>query len=130
MGARGPKPTCECGTCTKCRNRAKTARWRKKSGYKDPNVTERVRAWREVNRERDNATALARYHALDEEGKKRWRARGMVNDHIRRGTLERQPCEVCGANGSHAHHDDYDLPLEVRWLCSTHHAEFHAKEKV
>lgn len=43
---------------------------------------------------------------------------------IRDGKLFRQPCEVCGAKAQ-AHHDDYSKPLDVRWLCSTHHAEWH-----
>lgn len=43
---------------------------------------------------------------------------------IRDGRLIRQPCEVCGAKAQ-AHHDDYGKPLDVRWLCSSHHAEWH-----
>lgn len=44
---------------------------------------------------------------------------------IRDGKLIRQPCEVCGAAKAQAHHDDYGKPLDVRWLCTTHHAEWH-----
>lgn len=40
--------------------------------------------------------------------------------------MQRQPCEVCGAEKSHAHHDDYGQPLVVRWLCHSHHMEHHA----
>ena len=48
----------------------------------------------------------------------------MVGNAIRDGRLIRQPCEVCG-EFAQAHHDDYSKPLEVRWLCTTHHAEWH-----
>lgn len=48
-----------------------------------------------------------------------------VNNAIRDGRLVRQPCEVCGAEKAQAHHDDYSKPLDVRWLCTTHHAEWH-----
>jgi ribosomal protein S27AE len=42
--------------------------------------------------------------------------------------LHEKPCEVCGATENvHAHHDDYSKPLEVRWLCSRHHAEHHQR---
>ncbi len=42
------------------------------------------------------------------------------------GKLIAQPCEVCGSRKNiHAHHDDYEKPLEVRWLCRTHHNEYH-----
>lgn len=43
---------------------------------------------------------------------------------IRSGRLVRQPCEQCGQKAQ-AHHDDYSKPLDVRWLCTTHHAEWH-----
>jgi hypothetical protein len=39
--------------------------------------------------------------------------------------LDRQPCERCGSVKSQAHHHDYTKPLDVNWLCSTHHAEIH-----
>lgn len=46
-----------------------------------------------------------------------------------RGDLIRQPCEICNATEDvHSHHDDYGKPLEVRWLCRTHHNEYHKKE--
>lgn len=43
--------------------------------------------------------------------------------------LSRQPCEKCGEPRAHAHHDDYGRPLDVRWLCTTHHAEWHKHNK-
>lgn len=47
---------------------------------------------------------------------------------LRRGALERQPCETCGAEKTDAHHDDYSKPLSVRWLCRSHHNKWHADE--
>ncbi|MFN4062400.1 MAG: hypothetical protein ACK4IA_16850 [Paracoccus hibiscisoli] len=41
------------------------------------------------------------------------------------GRLTKAPCEVCGAATVDAHHDRYDRPLEVRWLCRTHHVKLH-----
>jgi hypothetical protein len=56
------------------------------------------------------------------------RARSKAYYAIRAGDLIPQPCEVCGATKHiHAHHDDYDKPLEVRWLCSPHHHEAHGR---
>jgi hypothetical protein len=48
---------------------------------------------------------------------------------IRKGTLIRQPCEVCGAAKTEAHHDDYSRPLDVRWLCKSHHRQHHVAER-
>lgn len=53
----------------------------------------------------------------------RHRARNAVNLKIYRGKLKRGTCH-CGKVGQ-AHHEDYTKPLEVIWLCSTHHAEHH-----
>lgn len=52
-------------------------------------------------------------------------AQNAVNNAIRDGKMTRQPCEKCGNDRAHAHHDDYSKPLDVRWLCTTHHAEWH-----
>lgn len=48
-----------------------------------------------------------------------------LNEAIRSGQVTRQPCEVCGAENTHGHHDDYTQPLTVRWLCPTHHKRAH-----
>jgi len=72
-------------------------------------------------REKANATKSS-YHT--KHPKKR-RAHNLVYNAIRRGELHRGPCEVCGAEKVVGHHDDYDRPLEVRWLCERHHKEWH-----
>jgi hypothetical protein len=33
------------------------------------------------------------------------------------------PCSVCGAEPTEAHHQDYAKPLDVQWLCKSHHHE-------
>lgn len=60
-----------------------------------------------------------------EPGKTKQRARLLVNQAIARGSLTRQPCEVCGAEKVDAHHEDYAQPLAVRWLCRQHHLQIH-----
>ncbi len=53
----------------------------------------------------------------------------LVHLALKSGKLIRQPCEVCGAEKTDAHHDDYSQPLSVRWLCRSHHKKHHAKGK-
>jgi hypothetical protein len=57
-------------------------------------------------------------------------ARKAVANAIRAGKLTRQPCEKCGAEIAQAHHDDYEQPLVVRWLCRLHHDEHHREERL
>lgn len=52
-----------------------------------------------------------------------------VRNALEKGALTREGCEVCGAEPTEAHHDDYNYPLKVRWLCRTCHAEWHRKNK-
>lgn len=52
-------------------------------------------------------------------------ARAAVASAIRAGKLVRGPCEKCQKAKSHAHHDDYAKPLEVRWFCRKHHRKLH-----
>lgn len=53
-------------------------------------------------------------------------ARDKVNKAIHSGVIVRQQCEICG-NKAQAHHDDYNKPLDVRWLCLKHHRELHGQ---
>ncbi len=52
-------------------------------------------------------------------------AQRAVWEAVKQGSMVRQPCEVCGAERVDAHHDDYEKPLSVRWLCRGHHLKHH-----
>lgn len=56
--------------------------------------------------------------------KRKHAARAAVRAAIHDGRLVRLPCERCGKKGE-AHHDNYDMQLEVKWLCRKHHSEVH-----
>ena len=49
------------------------------------------------------------------------RAHDRVRYALATGRLTKQPCQVCGCEKSESHHHDYSKPLEVEWLCRTHH---------
>jgi len=63
-----------------------------------------------------------------EERRRRTNIRKKTNHAIRMGRLEKQPCVICGAMEVDAHHEVYDNPLNVVWLCEKHHREIHKKE--
>lgn len=53
-------------------------------------------------------------------------ARRAVNNALAKGKMSKLPCEVCGSTKLiHGHHDDYSKPLDVKWLCPTHHYQRH-----
>lgn len=112
------------------------------------------REWRKNNPERAKEMARARakkyllkhtddpeYRRKRREGDKKWqqehksqriyekKATTAVSHAIRDGKLKKQPCEVCGERIAEAHHDDYNYPLVVRWLCKDCHAEWHRNNK-
>ena len=59
-----------------------------------------------------------------------WRAYRAIQRAVRDGTLVRQPCEQCRSTVFvEAHHDNYDKPLEVHWLCHNHHMKEHARRR-
>lgn len=54
----------------------------------------------------------------------RW-AHDALRSAIRRGLIAPEPCAECGAEKVDGHHDDYDKPMAVRWLCRRHHRAMH-----
>jgi len=65
-----------------------------------------VKAWAKMYPERKAAHAKLRYA-------------------MKRGMVTQLPCMVCGESAE-AHHPDYSRPLDVVWLCSSHHKQAHA----
>ena len=54
----------------------------------------------------------------------KYKARYILNNAIRRGTVKKEPCEKCKTTDRvTAHHDNYSQPLDVHWLCPKCHME-------
>ena len=106
----------------------------KKYDRNRPNAIERNERFKlaEKERRKDPEFKVAR-NAI----KKNWADKNLIKraahiisrNAVRDGKLIKQPCEVCGELKVDGHHDDYEKPLEVRWLCRKHHAEHHKKER-
>lgn len=91
--------------------------------HREENI-EKIRAYDRKRGSRQSRESLQKYRA---ENPAKYRATSMVSNAIRAGKLFREPCEICGREDTHAHHDDYAKPLNVRWLCPPHHFEWHKK---
>lgn len=91
------------------------------------------RAWRKANRE-SRRESCRRHRAKHREHRARLEAaHAAVRRALRDGTLERGPCEFEGSECEgriESHHDDYDQPLVVRWVCHAHHRQLHGRRKV
>lgn len=54
---------------------------------------------------------------LSPEERARANARSYANVYQRRGKLIPRPCLVCGKEPAQKHHEDYERPLQVEWIC-------------
>jgi hypothetical protein len=77
-------------------------------------------------RKRHNAMVT---HAWRAEDRRRGRAHYAVSRALVKGILERGLCCRCGSQKTLAHHDDYDKPLDVMWLCQPCHKQRHKELK-
>lgn len=84
---------------------------------------EKIRAY---DRDRGNRQSYEYVKEYREKYPKKYKAHGVVNSAIRAKKLFSEPC-FCGEKKTVAHHDDYDKPLNVRWMCQAHHKQWHAK---
>ena len=137
----GRPPKCGgCGECDRCKRAAYMRQW---YADKTPEERRKMRERRNLDlvRERDRARyhndpkrrkdVAARASVWRDRHPEAARAHNAVHNAIRDGKLERgtkcdQADESCCGPLS-AHHDDYAKPLEVRWLCRSHHSRYHAE---
>lgn len=53
--------------------------------------------------------------------------RSYASVYLKRGKIQKLPCEQCGEENSQMHHPDYGKPLLVVWLCRVCHLALHAE---
>jgi hypothetical protein len=119
----------KCKECVKAAvraNRAEKIDYYRSFDRARGSMPHRVAARLEYQQTPDGRAAMRRAHEryCDNHPERR-RATITLNNAVRDGKVQRQPCWVCGEK-AHGHHPDYDRPLEVVWLCPPHHRETHA----
>lgn len=144
------------GQCKECRNEANRDNYRKNKESlnarrrelhaKDPykyqetrakyNRSEKGKAVAKKSAEKFLSTERGRnltkqaHKKYAENNRNKIRTHWRIKQRIKSGAMVRGVCEKCGdSDDVHAHHDDYNKPLDVRWLCRKHHSEFHRRIK-
>jgi len=56
---------------------------------------------------------------------KKYKAHNIINNALRDGKISKEPCIICGNYKTVAHHDDYNKPHDIRWMCQMHHVQWH-----
>jgi hypothetical protein len=98
--------------------------WRAKYLRNRETYLARRKAYAQTERGRETTYAGVRAWTL--RNPEKCKAQSELKYAVRTGRITKDPCEVCGATDLvHGHHEDYSRPLEVLWLCPTHHAELH-----
>jgi len=131
--------------CFKCKLSKPLSEFYKHSQMKDGHVNkciecnkkdvgkhrlENIEKIRQYDRERAKnperiANNIEVNRAWREEDKRIGKAHAKVSYAIKKGVLIKMPCIRCGEQKSLAHHEDYDKPLEVMWLCQPCHKQRH-----
>ena len=132
-------------TCFKCNKLKDLNLFYKHSGMKDGYLNKCIECNKKdsLNHRWNNIDAVRNYDfirsknperiKLAKEITKRWRAedkrRGTAHSAVARalknGSLFKESCKRCGSENTEAHHEDYDKPLYVIWLCSKCHKQRH-----
>lgn len=91
------------------------------------NRLSRIEYYRQYDRDRGNRQGYQYVKETREKFPKKYKAHSMINSAVRSGKMKKADiCEKCSSTFSiHAHHDDYNFPLTVRWLCASCHNAWH-----
>jgi hypothetical protein len=66
-----------------------------------------------------------KHSELPEPARLKANARAYAHVNLKRGKIQKQPCQVCGSDHSQMHHTDYSKPTQVLWFCRDHHLQLH-----
>lgn len=122
-------------TCRPCRNIMRRANWEKRklaglpnfSGpHKPAKMKERMSEYNRTPERKEVARQRASEIRNQPGFGKIQAARTLFRCALEKGEIKRGACSVCGVTEKVcAHHQDYDKPLDVTWLCYSCHNRIH-----
>jgi len=122
------------GKCKECQKRdVKKSRYKNADYYREfDRVRQRAPARQAKHQERmaeyRKSGKLAEYSdAWKDRNPKKVKVYKIVAAAVACGQLVREPCQLCGVTNAHAHHHDYDKPLDAHWLCPACHSAEHVR---
>ena len=93
------------------------------------NRLKKIEHYRDYDRKRGSRLSKEEVSKYRSRNRIKYLAHNIVNNAIKSGKLVKsETCEQCGKSHTyiHGHHDDYALPLNVRWLCPPCHSSWHS----
>ena len=108
-----------CKLCTQANSRRGYYKYKAKR-------TETIAKYRQSDKAK--RMALQSYKKWKENNPKKYISHMALKQGIRFGFVTVGRCEICGSQEVDGHHEDYDRPYDVHWLCRAHHREIHRKE--
>lgn len=117
------KPCRFCGTTPI----VEPSRYKRRDYQCDSCAKEYKKPYNQLGKKRCNE--LHKKYRKDPKLRKRHLARDKASREIKSGRLARGNCIVCKAPNAQAHHEDYSKPLEITWLCASHHRQHHDQLK-
>lgn len=88
----------------------------------------KIEYYRKYDRDRGNRQPSWYLKSYRSKNPEKYKAHCALNNAVRDGRVKKGTCLVCKDVNVHGHHEDYTKPLDVIWLCASHHMEAHARK--
>ncbi len=120
---------CVMKECSKCREGKILSEFYRDPVNPDGHKSICKSCWRLLSKlyRHENKDRLREYDRIRRvENRMAIKASAKLRKKVELGHMKRGPCAICGKPNAHGHHEDYSKPLDVIWLCQSHHSKLHA----
>lgn len=130
MTADGFYPKCKKCHCKQCKNNRQVdiKEYRKRHRERNRIETRKASIQKPYQKSLASGEHTRRTQAWRVKNPEKYQAHLEVKKALYHGQIQKMGCVICGGKAQ-AHHEDYSKPLEVIWLCHTHHANHHVEKR-